>query len=129
YFFVTSQHRPPPYPGLNSIVARYCPLWAPYHALMVLFLGTHTRTSQWVTHHGNALARTRLTLEFLQNPKPVSSQKAYMIHFLSDVRCNNPPPLGARSPRAAHYRPEIGSDTELTHPSPGQDGVPNISDT
>ncbi|KAM1923635.1 hypothetical protein ACFX15_021515 [Malus domestica] len=29
------------------------------------------RTSQWVTHHGNALARTRLTSEFLRNPKPL----------------------------------------------------------
>ena len=48
----------------------------PGHALTVLFLGTHMRTSQWVTHHGIALARTRLTLEVLQNSKPVSSQKA-----------------------------------------------------
>ncbi|RXH86666.1 hypothetical protein DVH24_021939 [Malus domestica] len=43
---------------------------------MVLFLGTHTRTSQWVTHSGNALAQTRLTSEFRWNPKSVSSQKA-----------------------------------------------------
>ncbi|RXH84513.1 hypothetical protein DVH24_032797, partial [Malus domestica] len=48
----------------------------PNHALTVLFLGTHTRTSQWVTHHGIALARTHLTSEFRWNPKPVSSQKA-----------------------------------------------------
>ncbi|RXH71305.1 hypothetical protein DVH24_018660 [Malus domestica] len=27
----------------------------PDHALTVLFLGSHTRTSQWVTHPGNAL--------------------------------------------------------------------------
>ncbi|KAB2615942.1 THO complex subunit 3 [Pyrus ussuriensis x Pyrus communis] len=33
----------------------------PNHALTVLFLGTRTRTSQWVTHHGIALARTHLT--------------------------------------------------------------------
>ena len=46
------------------------------HALMDLFLGTHTRTSQWVTHHGNALERTPLTSEFRWNPKSVSSQKA-----------------------------------------------------
>ena len=44
--------------------------------LTVLFLGTHTRTSQWVTHPRNALARTCLTLEFRWNSKPVSSQKA-----------------------------------------------------
>ncbi|RXI03597.1 hypothetical protein DVH24_004249 [Malus domestica] len=46
------------------------------HSLTVLFLGTHTRTSQWVNHHGNVLARTRLTSEFRWNPKPVRSQKA-----------------------------------------------------
>ncbi|RXI01548.1 hypothetical protein DVH24_014897 [Malus domestica] len=45
----------------------------PDHALMVLFLRTHTITSQWVTHHGMALVRTRLTLEFRWNLKPVSS--------------------------------------------------------
>ena len=48
----------------------------PDHTLTVLFLGTHTRTSQWVTHPGNALARTRLTSEFRWNPKLVSSQNA-----------------------------------------------------
>ena len=47
------------------------------HTLTVLFLGTHTsRTSQWVTHPGNALTHSRLTSEFLRNPKPVSSQNA-----------------------------------------------------
>ncbi|CAN6691947.1 unnamed protein product [Malus baccata var. baccata] len=30
--------------------------FGPNHALTILFLGTHTRTSQWVTHHGIALA-------------------------------------------------------------------------
>ncbi|KAM1137190.1 hypothetical protein EV2_036228 [Malus domestica] len=48
----------------------------PDHAITILFLETHPRTSQWVTHPGNALARTRLTSEFRWNPKPVSSQKA-----------------------------------------------------
>ncbi|KAM1014235.1 hypothetical protein ACFX14_044235 [Malus domestica] len=48
----------------------------PDQAHTVLFLGTHMRTSQWVTHFGNALARTRLTSEFRWNPKLVSSQKA-----------------------------------------------------
>ncbi|CAN6712546.1 unnamed protein product [Malus baccata var. baccata] len=47
----------------------------PDHAFTVLFLGTQMRTSQWVTHHGIALARTRLTSEFRWNPKPMSSQK------------------------------------------------------
>ncbi|CAN6577554.1 unnamed protein product [Malus baccata var. baccata] len=45
------------------------------YALTVLFLGTHMRTSQWVTHPGNVLARTHLTSEFRWNLKPVSSQK------------------------------------------------------
>ncbi|CAN6683873.1 unnamed protein product [Malus baccata var. baccata] len=48
----------------------------PGHALTILFLGTHTRTSQWVTHPMIALVLTRLTLEFRWNSKPVSSQKA-----------------------------------------------------
>ncbi|RXI06843.1 hypothetical protein DVH24_025979 [Malus domestica] len=48
----------------------------PNHSLTVLFLGTHTRTSQGVTHLGNALTRTRLTSEFRWNPKSVCSQKA-----------------------------------------------------
>ncbi|KAM1095041.1 hypothetical protein ACFX2B_009841 [Malus domestica] len=30
----------------------------PDHTITVLFLGTHTRTSQWVTHHGIALVRS-----------------------------------------------------------------------
>ncbi|RXH92570.1 hypothetical protein DVH24_033466 [Malus domestica] len=46
------------------------------HTLTVLFMGTHTRISQWVTHPGIALARTRLTSKFLWNPKSMSSQKA-----------------------------------------------------
>ncbi|CAN6686638.1 unnamed protein product [Malus baccata var. baccata] len=50
----------------------------PDHALTVLFLGTHTRTSQWVTHHGIALARTRLTSEFRWNPKLVMRIYEYM---------------------------------------------------
>ncbi|KAM1147745.1 hypothetical protein ACFX2J_039289 [Malus domestica] len=36
----------------------------PSHALTVLFLRTHMRTSQWVTHLENALARIRLTSKF-----------------------------------------------------------------
>ena len=60
------------HPSLGSAVARYCSLWA-YHSLTILFLGTHTRTSQWVTHPRNVLAQTRLTSEFQWNPKPMSS--------------------------------------------------------
>ncbi|KAM1787603.1 hypothetical protein ACFX11_037979 [Malus domestica] len=66
----------PPHPGLDFAVARYYPFWAPTTPSRFLFLRTHTRTSQWVIHHGIALAQTRLTSEFRWNPKPVSSQKA-----------------------------------------------------
>ncbi|KAM1556750.1 hypothetical protein ACFX10_040249 [Malus domestica] len=49
----------------------------PDHTLMVLFMGIHVgRTSQWVTHPGNALTQTCLTSEFQWNSKPMSSQKA-----------------------------------------------------
>ena len=49
----------------------------PDHTLTVLFLGTYaSKTSQWVTLPGNALAHSCLTSEFLRNPRPVSSQKA-----------------------------------------------------
>ncbi|RXH80069.1 hypothetical protein DVH24_041216 [Malus domestica] len=98
----------------------------PSHTLTVLFLGTHTRTSQGVTHPRNALARTRLNSEFQWNRKPVSPQKisCYMevgIHItlfpLVDVGCYNPPPLGARRPYW-HTRTErhSGSDTIMSHP-------------
>ncbi|RXI00188.1 hypothetical protein DVH24_037736 [Malus domestica] len=68
------------YPGPDPTTsqARLCrsmilSVLGPDYAIKVLFLGTHTKTSQWVTHHGIALARTRLTSEFLRNLKPVSS--------------------------------------------------------
>ncbi|RXH83385.1 hypothetical protein DVH24_005638, partial [Malus domestica] len=51
----------------------------PDHALTVLFMGTHTRTSQWVTHSEIVLARTCFTLEFQWNSKPMSSQKASIL--------------------------------------------------
>ncbi|RXI01411.1 hypothetical protein DVH24_014760 [Malus domestica] len=43
------------HPNLDFALARYCHLWA-YHSFMNLFLGTQTRTSQWITHHRIALA-------------------------------------------------------------------------
>ena len=48
----------------------------PDHASRFCFWNSREQNFQWVTHHGNALAHSRLTLEFLRNPKPVSSQKA-----------------------------------------------------
>ncbi|KAM1911879.1 hypothetical protein ACFX14_000001 [Malus domestica] len=58
----------------ESTVAQLSAL-GPDHTVTVLFLGTHMRTSQWVTRPRNALTQTRLTSEFLWNSKPVSSQK------------------------------------------------------
>ncbi|KAM1131448.1 hypothetical protein ACFX19_046680 [Malus domestica] len=92
----------------STTVARYCPLWA-YHSLTVLFMGTHTRTSQWVTHHGSALVRYSLNFgvpmepEASELPKNLVLGRDENIHLritpLGDVGCHNPPPLGARRPR------------------------------
>ena len=81
----------------------------PDHALTVLFLGTHTRTSQWVTHHGIALARYSLNFGVPMEPEASELPKGLVlgrdenIHLritpLGDVGCYNPPPLGARRPR------------------------------
>ncbi|CAL2264223.1 unnamed protein product [Prunus armeniaca] len=51
------------HPEIGSIVARYCPLWAPScpHGFVS---GNSQETSQWVTHPGIALPQTRLTSEF-----------------------------------------------------------------
>ena len=81
----------------------------PDYALTVLFLGTHTRTSQWVTHHGSALARYSLNFgvpmepEASELPKGLALGRDGNIHIritpLGDVGSHNPPPLGARRPR------------------------------
>ncbi|RXH80311.1 hypothetical protein DVH24_041458 [Malus domestica] len=55
----------------STTVAQYCLLWA-YHSLTVLFLGTHDRSPIM----GVLWPPSRLTSEFLQNSKPMSSQKA-----------------------------------------------------
>ncbi|RXI07666.1 hypothetical protein DVH24_005439 [Malus domestica] len=72
---VTSRPRVHHIPGPLHHRSTILSALGPDHTLTILFLGTHTRTSQWVTHHGIALARTCLT-EFRRNPKPVSFQKA-----------------------------------------------------
>ena len=93
---VTSRPGPPPHHGLNSTVTWYCRF------------GPRPRPHGFVS--GIALVRTRLTSEFLQNPKPVSLPKGLgrdeRIHIrltwstpLGDVGSYNPPPLGARRPR------------------------------
>ncbi|RXH99587.1 hypothetical protein DVH24_021389 [Malus domestica] len=59
----------------STTVARYCPFWA-YHSLTVLFLGTHEQLSNGSPILGMLWPPSCLTSVFLQNPKPVSSQKA-----------------------------------------------------
>ncbi|KAB2619736.1 hypothetical protein D8674_041250 [Pyrus ussuriensis x Pyrus communis] len=51
----------------------------PNHALTILFLGTHTRTSQWVTHYGNALARYSLNFEVPMEPEASELPKSLML--------------------------------------------------
>ncbi|RXH88434.1 hypothetical protein DVH24_000033 [Malus domestica] len=46
------------------------------HALTVLFLGTHEQLPNGSPILGVLWPPSRLTSEFLRNPKPVSSQKA-----------------------------------------------------
>ncbi|KAM2784426.1 hypothetical protein PS2_005565 [Malus domestica] len=81
----------------------------PDHTLTVLYLGTHTRTFQWVTHHGNALARYSLNFGVPMEPKASELPNGLVlgreenIHIritpLGDVGSYNPPLLGARRPR------------------------------
>ncbi|RXI03811.1 hypothetical protein DVH24_038085 [Malus domestica] len=59
----------------STTVARYCLLWA-YHALTILFLGTHEQLPKGSPILGVLWPHSRLTSEFLRNLKPVSSQKA-----------------------------------------------------
>ncbi|RXH98474.1 hypothetical protein DVH24_010799 [Malus domestica] len=75
------------------------------HAFTVLFLITHTRTSQWVTHPEIALAAISLNFgvpiesEASDFPKSLMLDRDENIHIrltrstlLGDVRCHNPPP-------------------------------------
>ncbi|KAI5347423.1 hypothetical protein L3X38_015302 [Prunus dulcis] len=64
------------HPGINSAVARYCPLWAPLSGPHGFVSGNSRATSQWVTHPGIALAPNSLNFGVPTTPKPVSSQKA-----------------------------------------------------
>ncbi|RXH92319.1 hypothetical protein DVH24_033215 [Malus domestica] len=53
----------------------------PDYALTVLFLGTHTRTSQWVTHHRIALARYSLNLGVPMEPKASELPKSLVLVY------------------------------------------------
>ena len=70
--FTTSRAR-------STTVTRYCPLLGLDYALTVLFLGTHTRTSQWVTHHGNALARYSLNFGVPTEPEASEFPKCLVL--------------------------------------------------
>ena len=71
--------------------------------------GNSRATSQWVTHHGIALAPFLLNFGVPTEPKANELPKGLVlgrdgnIHLritpLGDVGCHNPPPLGARRPR------------------------------
>ena len=71
----------------------------PDHTLTVLFLGTHTRTSRWVTHHGIAQASFSLNFgvptepEASELPKGLVLGRDENIHLritpLGDVGCHN----------------------------------------
>ena len=54
------------HPGIGSVVARYCPIWVPFSALMVLFLGAHEQLPSGSPILGLLWAPTRLTSEFLR---------------------------------------------------------------
>ncbi|RXH71611.1 hypothetical protein DVH24_025112 [Malus domestica] len=64
------------------------------HALTILFLGTHvSRTSQWVTHHGSALATFSLNFgvstepEASELPKGLSESSFLFSHLLLPLAC------------------------------------------
>ena len=106
---VTSRSRVHHIPGHLHHRSTILSILGPDYAFTVLFLGTHTRTSQWVTHHGSALTRYSLNFgvpmepEASELPKGLALGRDGNIHIritpLGDVGSHNPPPLGARHPR------------------------------
>ncbi|RXH68894.1 hypothetical protein DVH24_031227 [Malus domestica] len=115
---------PPRAPITSRTQLRHSTILSALGPLTGLFMGTHTKTSQLVTHPRIALARTRLTSEFRWNPKPRARKrwaytyKAGRIH--SPGRCGmlQSTPLRGPMSLSAHFRPKIGSDTKLSHPDP-----------
>ncbi|KAM2757557.1 hypothetical protein PS2_019292 [Malus domestica] len=77
--FVTSRprvhHIPSPLHHRSTILSAL----GPDYALTVLFLGTHTRTSQWVTHYEIALARYSLNFRVSIEPEACELQKGLML--------------------------------------------------
>ena len=126
---VTSRPGADHFPGPLHYRSTILSALGPYYALTVLFLGTHTRTSRWVTHPGIALARYSLNFGVPMEPEASELPKGLVlgrdgnIHIritpLGDVGSHNPPPLRGPTSSSAHFRPGIGSDTKLSHPDPG----------
>ena len=104
-FFVTSRPGADHFPGPLHYRSTILSALGPDYALTVLFLGTHTRTSRWVTHPGIALVRYSLNFGVPTEPKASELPKGLAlgrdgnIHIritpLGDVGSHNPPPLGA----------------------------------
>ncbi|RXH76276.1 hypothetical protein DVH24_019164 [Malus domestica] len=68
----------------------------PDHVLTVLFLGIHTRTSQWVTHHGIALVRTQLNFGVPMEPEAIKLSKCLVLGRDENIhiRLRESTPLG-----------------------------------
>ena len=106
WILVTSRLRVHHIPGPLHHRSTILSALGPGHALTVLFLGTHARTSQWVTHHGSALARYSLNFRVPTEPEGSELPKGLVlgrdgnIHIritpLGNVGSHNPPPLEAR---------------------------------
>ena len=66
------------------------------HVLTVLFLGTHTRTSQWVTHYGIALARYSLNFGVPMKPEASEFPKGLVLGRDENIhiRLTGSTPLG-----------------------------------
>ena len=106
---VTSRPGADHFPGPLHYRSTILSALGPDYALTVLFLGTHTRTSRWVTHPGIALVRYSLNFGVPTEPEASELPKGLVlgrdgnIHIritpLGDVGSHNPPPLGARRPR------------------------------
>ncbi|CAN6556240.1 unnamed protein product [Malus baccata var. baccata] len=73
---VTSRPGADHFSGLLHYRSTILSALGPNHALTVLFLGTHEQLPSGSPILGVLWPPSRLTSEFLWNPKPVSSQKA-----------------------------------------------------
>ncbi|RXH97109.1 hypothetical protein DVH24_035777 [Malus domestica] len=97
--FVTSRYGTDHFPGPFHHRSMILFALDPDYALTVLFLGTHTRTSQWIIHYGSALARYSLNFGVSMEPEASELPKGLVlgrdenIHLritpLNNVGCYN----------------------------------------